>query len=215
MSRIDDFIMARALSGNKLAEKDLNSVVRFSGAIPHHDGKGQLRSLSIKFLNRDVIISWPEMGFSYSGSDDEVPIQQQVLLLHYLNGACNAAAGGGKCEWISFQDLPEGRFYMDAFIKRAKDPLLRAFGTDPKKMAELASEIYNATPMEFGDYSVVVQALPMVQVVLVLWRGDEEFPAEGNILFDRGISGILPAEDIALLAGLVVYPLAGMAKDKT
>jgi hypothetical protein len=52
----------------------------------------------------------------------------------------------------------------------------------------------------------------MIPVVLVLWQGDEEFPPDGNILFDRSISKILPAEDIAWLAGMVVYPLAGIAK---
>jgi hypothetical protein len=101
---------------------------------------------------------------------------------------------------------------MDAFIKRAKDPLLAAFGANPKKMAELALRIYNASPGSFGDSSVIIQALPLVPVVLLLWEGDDEFEPDGNILFDRGISDILTAEDIAWLAGMVVYPLAGMAK---
>lgn len=213
MARIDDFIQARALSIKELAEKDVNSVARFSGSVLNHKGEGRLISLSIRFLNRDMIISWPDMEFSYNVSEDEVPIQQQVLLLHYLNGACNSRTVKNGGEWVSFQDLPEGRFYMDAFIKRAKDPLLRTFGTNPKKMAELATRIYNATPVDFGDFSAVVKALPMVPVVLVLWQGDDEFPPEGNILFDRSISNILPTEDIAWLAGMVVYPLVGMAKE--
>lgn len=212
MTRIDDFIQARALSRKELAEKDINSVTRFSGAILNLNSEGQLRSLSLRFLNKDIIISWPEMELACKGSDDEVPIQQQVLILHYLNGASNPRAVEIRGEWISFQDLPEGRFYMDAFIKRAKEPLLRTFGVNPKKMADLASRIYNATPMDFGDFSAAVRALPLVPVVLVLWQGDDEFPPEGNILFDRGISGILPAEDIAWLAGMIVYPLVGMAK---
>jgi len=212
MARIDDFIQARALSSEELAEKDINSVVKFSGAASTLDDSGQLRSLSLRFLDRDVVITWPGMEFSYNGSDDDVPIQQQVLLLHYLNGAYDAGVMERRGEWVSFQDLPEGRFYMGAFIKRAKDPLLRTFGTDPKKMAELASRIYDASPMNFGDFSVVVKALPMVPVVLVLWQGDDEFPPEGNILFEVGISRILSAEDIAWLAGMVVYPLVGMMK---
>jgi hypothetical protein len=47
----------------------------------------------------------------------------------------------------------------------------------------------------------------------MIWRGDDEFPPEGNILFDRSISHFLSAEDIAWLAGMIIYPLMGMAKN--
>jgi len=212
MARIDDFIQARALSKNELSEKDVDLISRCSGALLNRDDASQIKSFSFKFLNRDIVVSWPELEFSFNGSDEEIPIQQQVLLLHYLNGVCPSGLGGNTEKWVSFQDLPEGRFYMDAFIKRAKDPLLKTFGTSPKKMVEAASRLYNASPMDFGDFSVSVKALPMVPVVLVLWEGDDEFPAEANILFDGGISGMLSAEDIAWLAGMVVYPLIAMAK---
>lgn len=208
MARIDDYMQARDLSIKELEARDVESIAQFSGSLLNNNGEGQ-RDLLLRFLNRDVNISWPGLTFSYKESPDEVPVQQQVLILHYLIGACDTCSEQDSGEWISFQDLPEGRFYMDSFIKRAKEPLLRTFGADPKKMAELATRMYNASPIDFGDFSVVVQALPMVPVVLVLWQGDDEFPPEGNILFDRNISGILPAEDIALLAGLVVYPMIG------
>ncbi|MBW1912080.1 MAG: DUF3786 domain-containing protein, partial [Deltaproteobacteria bacterium] len=54
-------------------------------------------------------------------------------------------------------------------------------------------------------------ALPLAPLALVLWKGDDEFPPEGNILFDKNISKILSAEDMAWLAGMAVYPLIGMA----
>jgi hypothetical protein len=212
MARIDDFVLARELSKKELAGRDIDLIARFSGSLSNKDKEGQIKSLTFRFLDRDVAISWPELEFSYNGSTDEVPIQQQVLLLHYLNGAYNAGAGVTKDEWISFQDIPEGRFYMDAFIKRAKVPLIGAFGSDPKKMEELAFKIYNSYHESLGDYSIMIQALPKVPVVLVIWQGDDEFPPDGNILFDRGISDIMPAEDIAWLAGMVVYPLVGMMK---
>jgi hypothetical protein len=47
-----------------------------------------------------------------------------------------------------------------------------------------------------------------------LWKGDEEFPPEGNILFDRSIIGVLSAEDVAWLSGMVVYPMIGRAMKK-
>ena len=211
MARIDDYRQARELSRKGLSKKDSDLVARLSGAAVIEDNR-DLRAISISFLGRELVISWPDMDFAYKDSDEEVPIQQQVLLLHYLDGASSSGGTALTGEWISFQDVPDGRFYMDAFIKRAKDPLLKTFGDNPGKMPRLASKAYDASSMDLGDFSVIVRALPLVPVALILWEGDEEFPPDGNILFDKSIYKILSAEDIAWLAGMVVYPLMGMAK---
>ena len=80
-------------------------------------------------------------------------------------------------------------------------------------MIKLARQAYNASQCEFGDHSVSLLALPKVPVSLILYEGDDEFPPEANILFDKSISLILSAEDTAWLAGMVVYPLIGMAAE--
>jgi len=211
MARIDDFRQARDFSKKGLSEKGPDIIADLSGAMVKRD-KQVVRALSLKFLNRELNISWPDMEFSYEGSDEEISIQQQVLILHYLNGACVSNGAAITGEWTSFQDVPDGRFYMDAFIKRAKEPLLRTFGNNPRRMVDLATNAFGASPLDYGDFSVVVKALPLAPIALVLWEGDEEFLSEGNILFDKNISMILSAEDIAWLAGMVVYPLIGMAE---
>ena len=89
--------------------------------------------------------------------------------------------------------------------------MVQAFGNQPELLVELATEALGARPFDRGDFSVVVRALPMVPVALILWKGDEEFLPEGNILFDANIPHILSADDITWLAGMIVYPLAGIA----
>jgi hypothetical protein len=177
----------------------------------HEDEKGGT-AFTVHFIGRETGITWPDLEFSYKNATDDVPIQHQILILHYLQGSFDSKGAGPTGEWTSFQDIPDGRFYMDAFIKRAKEPLIKTFGHKPDRMMELASGTYEATSSAYGDYSIVVKAFPLVPIMLVLWAGDEEFPPEGNILFDKNVSGILSAEDIAWLAGMVVYPLVG--KDK-
>ena len=213
MPRIDDYKQARIISKKDLLEKDPDTVAELAGAeiiIKQNEAK----NISFKFLNRDIMMSWPDAEFSYEDSKEEVSIQQQVLLLHYLNGAFSSNGAPVTGEWISFQEVPDGRFYIDPFIKRAKNPLLNVFGSNPSRMIEIASTVYGASQLDHGDFSVVVQALPLVPVALILWEGDDEFPPEGNILFDKNISGILSAEDIAWLAGMIVYPMMGMAAQK-
>ena len=183
----------------------------FSGAKLFQDSQGN-RVLSFVFLNQEITVSWPDLVVSSKQAAGDLPIQQQVLLLHYLLGAVSGGGPPLTGEWIAFQDIPDGRFYLDAFLKRAKVPLVSTFGDQPDNLAALAVRVYGATPFDHGDISVLVKALPLIHVALILWKGDEEFPPEGNVLFDQNISRILSAEDIAWLAGMIVYPLIGMAK---
>lgn len=210
MARIDDFKQAREISRKELLKYDPELIAQYSGVEIKKAGN-ETEFLSLRFLNRNINISWPDMEFSYDTGDGEISIQQQGVLLHYLSGAYSSKGIESSGEWVSYQDIPDGRFYMDAFIKRAKDPLLKTFGFMAKKMVDIASRVYNAEMLDLGDCSVKVQALPMVPVVLIIWEGDDEFPPDGNLLFDKTISDILSAEDIATLAGMVVYPMIGMA----
>ncbi len=210
MARIEDYKNAAELARKELVTKNPKRLASVCGAVFNGKSADNI-SLELTFLNRDIIISWPELRASYRDSRKELPIQEQVLLLHYMKGCLNGAEITG--EWISYQDVPDGRFYMDAFIRRAKLPMLKTFGERPQLLLKLAKELYEASPFDQGDYSITFRPLPYVPIVLLIWEGDEEFPPEGNILFDKGISRILSAEDIAWLSGMVVYPLIGKARE--
>ena len=211
MPRIDDYKQALELGRKELADKNPDLLASSSGAVIDRN-KQEISAFCINFLNRQIILSWPELEFAQKGSDAELPIQQQILLLHYLHGAWSSSGAGITGEWISFQEVPDGKFYLDAFHRRAKNPMVQAFGHHPDLLVKLAGEIFGAEPSDQGDVSVLVKALPLVPVALIIWKGDEEFPPEGNILFDRNILKMLSAEDIAWLSGMIVYPLMGMAR---
>jgi hypothetical protein len=207
MAKIDDYKTAVELGKKGLEDKNPKRIADRSGAYFEADSGGNA-VLTMDFLNKKVFITWPDLAFYFKESEEELPIQQQVLLLHYLNGASGAKITG---EWIAYQEVPDGKFYLDAFVRRAKNPMVQGFGHRPGLLVKLATEVYGARPLNEGDVSVEVQALPMVPVALILWKGDDEFPPEGTILFDRSVSDILSAEDIAWLAGMIIYPLMGMA----
>ena len=212
MARIDDYKQALALGKYELSGKDPNEIAGYAGA-DMRGGEEEDSCICLDFLNQEIIISWPDLEFSYNKTPEkEVSIQEKILLQHYLYGAWASKGPAVTGEWISFQEVPDGKFYLDAFHRRAKVPLVRAFGEKPELLAKLAKELFQAIPADQGDVSVVVQALPLVPVELIIWAGDDEFPPEGNILFDRSIIEIISAEDMAWLSGMIVYPLMGMAK---
>jgi hypothetical protein len=213
MPRIDDYQQALELGRNALKPGNPDMLARCSGSEIRRDQAGKTLFL-IPFLKEEVSLTWPDWLFLPGRSGKEPPIQQQIILFHYLMGAWRSNGAPVKGEWIAFQDLPDGRFYLDAFQRRAKIPLVQAFGRKPEMLQELAGIAFGASPLAQGDFAVQVKVLPLVPMALVLWKGDEEFPPEGNILFDRNIAGIFSAEDIAWLSGMVVYPLVGMAKSR-
>lgn len=208
MAKLDDYKTAVELGKAGLKEKNPKRIADLSGAAFENESDGNA-ILHLDFLAKGIAIAWPELIISFRASGDELPIQEQVLLLHYLNGARGATPTG---QWVAYQEIPDGKFYLDAFLRRAKNPMVQVFGHQPELLIKLAAERYGARPLDQGDLSVHVQALPLVPVALILWRGDDEFPPEGTILFDRNVSEILSAEDIAWLAGMIIYPLIGMAK---
>ena len=212
MARIDDFEQALELARKELAGKNPDHLAGFSGTVIRRGKEGN-PSLSLRFLGRPIGISWPELEIRIEDNGGSLAIQQQILISHYLLGAWRSSGVKITGDWIAYREVPDGRFYLDAFLKRAKNPLVQAFGEEPERLVELAKSRYEAGPFDQGDYSVIVHPLPLVPLALVLWRGDEEFRPDGNILFDRSISSILSAEDIAWLAGMVVYPLVGMLRD--
>ena len=207
MARVDDYRMALEMTEREIRERNPLHLCRLGGALFTRQG-GDAAVIELRFLNRMITITWPDLSFSQD-QKGELPIKEKIIILHYLNGVKREQTGE---EWISYKDIPSARFYLDAFNRRVKQPLMDAFGEQPDRLVSFAKDLYGATDSSFGDISVVIQALPKVPVGLALWRGDEEFPPDGAILFNRSIQDILSAEDISELSSMIVYPLVAKAR---
>jgi hypothetical protein len=204
MARIDDYKQARRIAVATLAAADLDTVIDRSGF--DADAGNRLR---VPFLNRVYRIDYPD--FNFVDTDDataEVPIQEQVLILHYLMSESRRMPTGN---WIAYRDIPGAGFYFGAFVKRAVDPLKKVFGHAPAALAKAAEKL-NATTADTGDAGVDLRVFPKVPLRIILWRGDDEFPPDAGILFDETAGDYLSPEDAAWLAGMVVYRLAALSK---
>jgi hypothetical protein len=207
VARADDYKEAVQIASTQLRSRDPHCVCRLTGALCTEKGS-QPCGIKLTFLGRTITMSWPDLAFRQD-SGEEISLKQRVVILHYLNGAHEE---GPRGDWISFQDIPSARFYLDAFNRRVKSPLVATFGDHPDRLLPAAQELFGATRASIGDMSVQIQALPKVPIILVIWKGDEEFSSDGTLLFDRSIKHMLSAEDISELTSQVVYPLIAKAK---
>ena len=205
MARVDDYQNAKIIAVEQLVKGSFSHICQSSGFETVDE-----KIFRVPFLNRIYHVSWPDFEFTSASEEDssDIPLQEQVLILHYMLGKGPMVLSGN---WVSYREIPGASFYYSAFVKRAINPLKQVFGNNTAGFKS-GAELLNATPIEPGDASFEFQLFPRVPVQLILWEGDEEFPSEANILFDDTIEEILSPEDIAWLAGMVVYRLMALSR---
>jgi hypothetical protein len=124
-----------------------------------------------------------------------------ILILHYL--ACKLKGLPRLTgEWQDFKELSGVEGYADAFRKRAVEPIIRKYGGKPDAILEVLDRLPGKRVNQ-GDIGIVLEALEGVPALVTLWRPDEEFGPDANILFDKSIKDIFCTEDIVVLAGII------------
>ena len=204
MPRIDDYINARELARNELSRIPFEVILTRSGFKSPSE-----KTFQIHFLDRTYLVSYPLFEFNdQSAGDKEIPLQEQVLILHYMMAP---AMPSPTNFWIAYREIPGAAFYYGAFVKRAVEPLIKAFGDNLAGITRAAQKL-GMQEIDNGDAGFEFRVLPGVPLQLILWAADDEFPAEANILFDKNIGHILAPEDVAWLASMVVYRLMALAR---
>jgi len=134
---------------------------------------------------------------------------QKILWLHYLTANGSKKASG---RMIAYREAAPALFYEANFYKRAVRPLAGRFGTEPERLVK-TGEALGGHAAELGDASVTVHVLPYLPMTFIIWGGCEEFPPEGNILFDQTAKTWFAAEDLAVLASVAVNELINASKE--
>lgn len=163
--------------------------------------------ITIEYLNRTYQITLPG-EIRVKGSEEEVPLRDKILIMHYFLQAKGTPLSNKP---INFKELKEAATYFPTYAKRAIKPLVDAFGKEPKRLLEVANKL-GGVKAEYGDVAVTVKALPKVPVTLVIYKGDEEFPPDANILFDSTISDYLSTEDIIVLCQTISWKLVKLLR---
>jgi len=198
----ESFELALRLATTKLSNMKAEEICRNSGASRIDDDR-----ILIHYLNRpyQVVISTGEI--SLEDKEENVPIKDQILILHYLTQA-NGTPFTNKV--ITYGQIGGGKFYVPVFIKRNIDPMLKSFSHRPELLLELAQKIGGAKAT-YGDVSVSIDPFPKVRIFFILWKGDDEVPPNGTILFDGNIPHYLTSEDVCVLTETLVWKLVRMA----
>jgi hypothetical protein len=185
----------------RLAGRDLDEIVERSGG----RALGPDR-IGLRCLGREYVVTYPD-GLVLEADGRPAPVTEAILLLLYLTESSGRPVEG---HWVAFEQVSGGAGYLASFRGRVVAPLLRAFGPRPQALVPAAAAL-DGEPLELGDASVRLPALPRVPIAYVLWGGDQEFPPSANVVFDASVEGYLDAEAVTVLAELATRRLAESA----
>lgn len=161
------------------------------------------KNIIVRYLGEDWTVHFPEMEVTNENDKIEIPFREKVLLLHYLAQAKGTPPSG---KYITFRELPEGPVYFRTFSKRTIQPLVKNFGEDPARLLEVGKG-FGGVSSDLGDTSIIIPAFNRVPVIIVIWKGDEEFPPEGSVVFDANIQDYLTTEDVTVVSEVITWKL--------
>jgi hypothetical protein len=173
-----------------------------TGAIytPQNPNRGDFK---INVWDQELIVSYPDLTILSASTGQEIGPAIQALVLYYFLSANGSPLTG---RFIAYSELPDGRFYSQAFQGYTGYELARRFGNEPEALRRAASNL-GGIPQALGDASFLFHLFPHISLLLVYWQGDEDFPANCQILFDAAASSQLPTDACAIAGSMLTRKL--------
>jgi len=110
-------------------------------------------------------------------------------------------------EFVPFRQVKRAAPFEAAYIRTILKPMAEAFEghTEELKKACLA---LGGEAISQGDVGYKIYAFDCMPLEIIFWDGDEEFPAQANILFDADITDFLHEETVVCVAAELFRRLA-------
>jgi hypothetical protein len=119
-----------------------------------------------------------------------------IFMIHYLLTTTEIIV---EDEWISEKDIPGGPTFFRGPHAIPTDLITKAYQNDIEAFSHRCKELHGE-PLEMGDVAFQFQITNHIPAVVLYWQGDEDFPPEAKLLFDRSISRHLATDVIFALA---------------
>ena len=140
---------------------------------------------TLKSFFQDILISTQDKRMSGSSPISDFLLNKldrysMLSVLHYLIGARNIALSG---KLVKPDDMSGGLIYLKGTHALPLDKLAERYGSDIRGFLKRGREL-GGEPLSYGDASLRLFPFPRIPVVLIIWKGDDEFTSRANLLFD-------------------------------
>ena len=191
----------------QLRPKDPETLAANTGARLEFPSDGET-GLVFHLLGEELQLNLADFEISCPSGPPPAELHQLLALYYFVRADGTPVSG----QWISFAELPDGRFYNPAFQGYTGAELGRAFGNDLPALERAASRL-NGVAQSLGDRAYAFDVLPHLPMLLAYWRGDEDFPAACQLLFDASAPHYLPTDGCAITGSLLTRQLLKARRD--
>jgi hypothetical protein len=170
------------------------------------------RAFSVRLAGEEYAVSHPTFTIENAAGADDTNISEKVLVLRYL-------CAGKWTEWhgksLSYPETSSaGETYFKSFEGRCIKRLVRTFDAAPAEFARVMEETPGLRAEKAGkEFAYRFEFFSNLYMTMLLWPGDDEFPASGQILFDDNVPAAFTAEDLAVAGEVVLGRLKRRAAE--
>ncbi len=119
--------------------------------------------------------------------------------------------------WVRFDQLKNTSPFSKAFQEGVVEPFSRMFSGHVKELS-YACEKLGGKKLTWSDAGYELKAFECIPVRFLFWDGDDEFPAQGNLLFDASATDFIHGESVVTIAAIGldrIAKLAGVPMDRS
>lgn len=109
-------------------------------------------------------------------------------------------------EFVPFRQVKRAAPFAPAFQKKTVDFLAETFDGHMEELRRACISL-GGTPMKQGDVGYQISVFDCLPIQVFFWDGDEEFPAQANILFDANITDFVHEETVSCIGTSLVNRL--------
>ena len=154
-----------------------------AGALAEYDP--QNKTYTVSCLGQRIVVSLRDKrlcSFTEVGKVilEKYPEYAKLSILRYLTQAQNKPLSG---ELVKPSQLPGGDFFVSGSHVLPLARIARVFDHRPDEFVR-RGHILGGTRTEYGEAALKLLSFPRIPVHLILWFGDDEFPAWATLLVD-------------------------------
>ena len=154
----------------------------------------------IKLLNSEYTVNLSDKKVLSTQDRSPAGFIEELCILAYLINSRDLPAAG---KLTPPQALPGGEFFFRGPHKLDTDKLEKTFGQNPERLYDVMKR-FAAKRYKFGDAAIELHILPRIPLTIVIWRGDDEFPARASVLFDQTAASQLLLDALWAAANLTI-----------
>ena len=152
-------------------------------------------SVRITYYGRQYLLDFITGDIISLSENEEIPFYHKMFIYHLFWYSLDHPRAAK--EYIPFQDIPSTKVFYAAFQKSVL-PLTVRFNGRIDAFCK-ACESLGGIPLPFGDAGYSIPIWGNLYLQIILWDGDDEFPASATILFDKNICQFTHPETVVTI----------------